>query len=175
MKRIYLIAALVLVLGLAPAVIKLIEPAPRMDIDIHLQPVAYDMPIRGAARGLAINDYFQDRKMPLAGYGEYMVAAADRNGIDWRILPAIAIRESSGGIHACGFNPFGYGSCKGEVGKFESWEEAIDVVSEALGSGRYYSGKDLRAKLETYNPPSIVPTYADEVIAIMKKISPGDV
>ena len=104
-----------------------------------------------------------------------MVAEADRNGLDWRLLPAIAIRESSGGLHACGFNPFGWASCKGTIGKFKSWDEAIEVVAKNLGghnpnTAHFYGGKDTRGILTAYNPPSIVPHYADEVMAIMLQI-----
>lgn len=105
--------------------------------------------------------------------GGKMVAIASTYDIDWRLLPAIAIRESSGGLHACGYNPFGWASCAKPIGVFNSWDEAIETVGGALGKGHAYAGKDLRAKLETYNPPSIVPTYADEVILIMNKIGPN--
>ena len=113
--------------------------------------------------------------MPLAGYGAKMIVEADRNGLDWRLLPAIAVRESSGGLHACGFNPFGWASCKGNIGKFENWDRAIEVVARNLGgnnpnTAHFYGGKDIRGILEAYNPPSIVPTYADEVVGIMSQI-----
>lgn len=125
-------------------------------------------------RAKAIDSYFEKKKMPLAGYGGIFVREADKNGIDWRLLPAIGVRESSGGLHACGSNAFGWSSCKGV--DFGSTEEAITTVARHLGGNatstrRYYSG-DTRAKLNSYNPPSIVPTYTDEVISIMQAISP---
>lgn len=120
-----------------------------------------------------IDNYFGKRNMPLAGTGKVMVEAAEKYGIDWRLLPAIAVRESSGGKEACGKNPFGWGSCQKGIGTFTSWAAAIDTVAKALGTGKYYAGKTLRQKLETYNPPSIVPAYADEVMAIMESIGPA--
>lgn len=60
-----------------------------------------------------------------------MVAAADRHDIDWRLLPVIAILESGAGRHACGYNPFGYASCRVT---FSSWEEAIEVSARTLAS-----------------------------------------
>jgi hypothetical protein len=119
-----------------------------------------------------IDAYYAKHNLPLEGYGMEMVLAAETHNLDWRLLPALAMRETTGGKFACKFNPFGWGSCK--IG-FESFSEAITSVAAHLGgnnprTARYYKGKDVRGILTTYNPPSVVPTYADEVISIMKKI-----
>ena len=131
----------------------------------------------GDTRAERIDNYFLERRMPLAGHGKDFVEEADKNGIDWRLLPAIGVRESSGGKEQCGNNPFGWASCRGD--NFPSIEEAIRTVSRHLGGNAtstrsYYSG-DTRSKLNSYNPPSIVAAYTDEVIAIMQKISPEEV
>ncbi|MBM6707100.1 hypothetical protein H6A68_08660, partial [Bifidobacterium pullorum subsp. saeculare] len=47
-------------------------------------------------RADAIDVYFKARNMPLEGMGMKMVLEAEKNNIDWRLLPAIAIRESTG-------------------------------------------------------------------------------
>lgn len=116
-----------------------------------------------------IDAYFTAHKMPLAGYGAKFVAAADANGIDWRLLAGISVKESSGGLHIAtdSFNPFGYGS--GTI-RFNSYDEAITVVSEALGHASYYTGKSTEDKLKTYNPPSVEPLYSQRVINIMDSI-----
>jgi hypothetical protein len=121
-------------------------------------------------RAEKIDAYFKKRNMPLAGYGAKMVAAAEENNIDWRLLPAIAIRESSGGIQACGFNPFGWASCKVT---FKSYNEAITTLGRNLGGNNpntaaYYSGPTER-KLYHYNG-TVVPTYTQEVLDIMEHI-----
>lgn len=126
-------------------------------------------------RAEKIDQYFKDRNMPLAGYGKKMVEVADKNDIDWRLIPAIAVRESTGGKHACKsvtFNPFGWGSCK--IG-FKSYDHAIEVLGKNLGgnnpnTSRHYSDKDVEGILKTYNPPHIVPQYANQVINIMDAI-----
>ena len=122
-----------------------------------------------------IDTYFTNNKMPLAGYGMKMVLAAEKNNLDWRLIPAIAIRESTGGKFACKsvtYSPFGYGSCKLN---FKSYDHAIEVVATSIGGNNprtasYYKNKNTRQILQTYNPPSVVPTYADEVIRIMNRI-----
>lgn len=119
-----------------------------------------------------IDAYYARGSMPLEGYGMKMVLESEKHDIDWRLIPAIAVRESTGGKFACKNNPFGWGSCR--IG-FKDYNEAIEVVSAHLSgdmptTSRYYKGKSIRGILEAYNPPSVVPTYADEVIAIMEKI-----
>ncbi len=123
----------------------------------------------------AIDTYFKDRSMPLEGTGMTFVLVAEKYGLDWTLLPAIAVRESSGGKAACGYNPFGWGSCK--LHNFGSYGQAIEALGKNLGganekTARYYAGKSTKDKLYYYNG-TVVPTYPDEVIAIMKKIGTG--
>lgn len=119
-----------------------------------------------------IDTYFKERSMPLKGTGMTFVLVAEKYGLDYRLLPAIAIRESSGGKAACGFNPFGWGSCK--LHNFKSYEDAIEALGKNLGganqkTARYYAGNSTYEKLYHYNG-TVVPTYPDEVIAIMDYI-----
>jgi hypothetical protein len=113
---------------------------------------------------------FREAKYASIRPGQKMVQEEDKNGIDWRLLPAIAVKESSGGLHMCRNNPFGWASCKIE---FESVDEAIETVARNLGGNNprtkaYYSG-DTRAKLQSYNG-TVEPAYPGRVIAIMEKI-----
>ena len=127
----------------------------------------------------AIDNYFRARKMPLEGMGMKMVEEAEKNDLDWRLLPAIAIRESTGGKFACKkvtYNSFGWGSCR--FG-FKSNEEAIETVAFNLGGNhpkteRHYNNKTTKQILRAYNPPSIVPRYAEQVMSIMNHIGDAD-
>lgn len=129
------------------------------------------------AKALAIDTYFKTRGMPLAGTGMTMVEEAGKNGLDWRLLPAIAVRESTGGKFACKgatYSSFGWGSCKIS---FSSHGENIEVVAKNLGgnnpnTARYYADKTMVQKLRAYN--SVVPRYAEQVIDIMDAIGPAD-
>ena len=145
---------------------------------IKIEPTASvndeELQITASIHATLIDLYFASRGMPLAGYGKEMVEAAETNGIDWRLLPAIAVRESSGGLQACGANVFGWASCKRT---FKTIEEGIQTVARHLGgnatsTATYYRGKITRQILEAYNPPSIVPDYARQVEAIMDAIAP---
>ena len=128
-----------------------------------------------AKKAQAIDAYFKKYDMPLAGTGMKMVLEAEKNGIDWRLLPAIAVRESTGGKHACKKvtnSFFGWGSCKIN---FKSTDSAIETVALNLGGNNpntdhHYAGKTTKEILQKYNPPSIVPRYADQVMDIMDVI-----
>lgn len=121
-----------------------------------------------------IDAYFAKRNMPLEGYGAKMVEEAEKNNLDWRLLPAIAIKESTGGKFACGSNPFGWGSCKL---KFKNFDDAIETVARNLGGNnpnteRYYKDKTTREKLHHYNN-SVVPTYTAGIFEFMDLIENG--
>lgn len=126
-------------------------------------------------RAQAIDDYFASRNLPLAGYGMKMVIEAEKNGLDWRLIPAIGMRESTGGKFACksaDYSPFGFGSCRID---FDSYDHAIEVVARNLGGNNprtkgSYANKTLVQKLKSYN--SVIPTYTKEIFSIMNKISP---
>ena len=122
-----------------------------------------------------IDAYYAKYNMPLEGYGMKMVLEAEEHGIDWRLIPAISVRESTGGINQCkkaSFNPFGWGSCR--IG-FKSYDHAIETLAMNLGgdnpnTATHYDNKSTHEILQKYNPPSVVPKYAEQVIAIMEKI-----
>jgi hypothetical protein len=121
----------------------------------------------------AIDAYFEANDAPLLGHGMKFVLEAEKNEIDWRLLPAIAMRESTGGKHACkkaSNSVFGYGSCKMS---FDSIDESIEIVARSLGgnnpnTARHYDDKTTIEILKKYN--SIIPGYAKQVVKIMKAI-----
>lgn len=122
-----------------------------------------------------IDAYFRDRGMPLAGYGAKLVAEAEKNGLEWTVVAAIGVRESTGGKFACKNpkapnNAFGYGSC---AFGFESTDYAIEKVARTLGgnspaTAHHYDG-DLRERLDIYNGYAVA-SYADDIFGIMQKM-----
>ena len=143
--------------GLIAAIVNFLTPAPAE------AEVADD-------RAARLDAYFAKRDMPLEGYGAKFIEVADKNGMDWRLMPAIAIRESSGGKHLLNNNPFGWGSCKIN---FKSDEEAIEIVAKNLGGNnpntdQHYADKTTKEILQKYN--SVIPTYAEKVMKVMDEI-----
>lgn len=128
-------------------------------------------PVIPDERPARIGRYFAERSMPLEGFGANFIEAADRCDLDWRLLPAIAVRESSGGKQACGNNPFGWASCRAD---FESVEKSIEIVGANLcgfnpRTEAYYKNKTTYERLWNYNGTSNQ-KYPDEVISIMEKL-----
>lgn len=118
-----------------------------------------------------IDAYFESKSLPLAGYGMQFVLVAEKYGLPYNFLPAIAMRESTGGKFACYSNPFGWGSCKI---KFDNFDQAIETVGRNLGganpkTARYYGFTDIKKKLYYYNG-TVIDGYEDQVISIMGKI-----
>ena len=129
-----------------------------------------------------IDAFFASYNAPLAGYGMKFVTEAEKNGIDWRLLPAIAMRETTGGKQACKNpkapnNNFGWSSC--QMG-FKSVDDSIEHISETLGGNNsnvkhYKVGMTTEQILKKYNPDYVVPGYSKQVIQIMKMIDPSAV
>ncbi len=113
--------------------------------------------------------FFRKFNCPDFNYGliDTYIHAADQNGIDYRILPAISVQESSCGRHypLRTNNLWGWDSAR--TG-FASIPEGIGFVSAQLAGGRYYAGKTIDQKLRAYNPN---PVYAGKVERLMKEIS----
>lgn len=86
------------------------------------------------ARSLVLRNYFTSQESPLAPYGDFFVYIADKNGLDWTLLPAIAMQESNAGKHVPenSFNPFGWAIHSNMSLKFSSWEEAIETVGKGI-------------------------------------------
>ena len=129
----------------------------------------------------AIDAYFKGHNMPLEGMGMKMVQEAKKNGLDYRLLPAISARETTGGRNLCHNpkaknNPFGWGSCR--IG-FSSISESIEVIARHLGGNMestadHYDNKTTEEILEAYNPKDIVPHYVKQVKSIMENIGPAE-
>ncbi|NCU28459.1 MAG: hypothetical protein EOM85_02200 [Candidatus Moranbacteria bacterium] len=129
------------------------------------------------AKADAIDDYFASKGAPLSGYGMKFVEEAEENDIDWRLLPAIAMRETTGGKFACKSakapnNNFGWHSCKSG---FSSVEASIEYISKTLGGNNdnvlhYHSEMTTEQILKKYNPDSIIPGYSKQVMKIMDSI-----
>jgi hypothetical protein len=96
--------------------------------------------------------------------------AATKYQLDWRILPAISLQESTCLKHYPGDtnNPFGFGSSTG-LYRFASIPAGIDYVTGQLANGSPYAQKTTLDKIATYGPHSN-PQYAPEVYKYMREI-----
>jgi len=134
-------------LGL-PAVVGLGHEVPKANVD-------HDPRLR------RLQEFFGERDCPLREAAADFLIAADRNDLDWRLLPSISIIESSGGKDYRKNNVFGWDSCREG---FTSVREGIQFVAAQLANSKRYKDKSLDNKLSTYNP---LPDYPQRVKAVM--------
>jgi len=93
------------------------------------------------ARIEIVRQFFAKYKSPLEPYAQNIVEDADKYGLDYRLLPAIAMQESNlcQKIIADSYNCWGFGIYGKKVTRFESYPEAIDTVTRTLVKN-YVSG-----------------------------------
>lgn len=111
-----------------------------------------------------IKEFFRRHNAPVAGLAEEFLKAADTHGLDWRLLPSLALVESAGGRTARNNNIFGWNPARIH---FATVEEGIYTVAKFLADGSFYKGKNLDQKLWTYNP---VRGYRERVKAVMAEL-----
>ncbi len=105
---------------------------------------------------------------PVAALSEDFVRAADANNLDWRLLPSIAVIESSGGKAYKNNNIFGW---DGGEKVFATVKSGLELVAFKLGRSPLYRRHDSLGKLRIYNERE---DYAPAVLAVMNRISPHE-
>jgi hypothetical protein len=134
--------------------------------DLNIKKIEYEFD----PRVYKLRIYLDSRNSPLSEYSEIFVQEADKNKIDWRLIPAISGVESSFGIHIPNKSFNAYGWANGEY-NFSSWEESISSVSAAINNKYYEKGANNIIKIsKRYAPPS--KTWAGKVKYFMNKIDP---
>jgi len=116
--------------------------------------------IAADARPLLLQAFMLRHDSPLTQYADTFVAEADRYGLDYRLVPSIAMCESNLGKHVplkAGFNAFGIavftGTNKGK--NFDSWVSSIQWVSKYIKEQYYDKGYiDLKDIGAIWAPPS---------------------
>ena len=117
--------------------------------------------IEGQVLGIKIDDsrpYIVAKFLkgtPLESYSEEIVKASDKYGIDYRLIPAIAMKESGGGaaVDEASHNAWGF-----ENGKtyFSSWDNAINTVAMTLKLRYIDKGLTSPEQIMTvYAPPAL--------------------
>jgi len=110
------------------------------------------------ARSLIVTNWLKAYRAPLAPYGDAFIKAADKYGLDWRLLPAISMKESGGGraIPENSYNAWGWGIYGDQVIRFDSWEDGIYGVAAGLKKSYLDQGLTTpEAIMAKYTPPSL--------------------
>ncbi len=109
--------------------------------------------------------FFRHYNCPAPHYIPEYLRASDGYQLDYRLLPAISLRESGCGVaYRMANNHWGYHP---DRQSFPTVEMGIDYVARQLAQGFYYQGKSLEQKLFVYNPR---PAYPIEIQRIMRQI-----
>ena len=111
--------------------------------------------------------FFEKRGSPAKEHVHDFILAADRNKLDWRLLPSISFVESGGGKEYRNNNILGWGSCKE---KFPSVKAGIHAVAGRLSTSNLYKNKGVEGILRTYNSNA---DYPSRVKRVMYSISPA--
>ena len=100
---------------------------------------------------------------PLASKAEYILDISEKYGLDWRLIPAISIVESTGGRYCFrSYNAF----CWGRM-SFSSFEQAIETVARGLSTG--YRTDNPYTIAYKYNP--VTPeSWGSKVSGLMSQI-----
>jgi hypothetical protein len=120
----------------------------------------------GDARVLLLSQFMARHGSPIAPYADIIVAEADRFGLDFRLLPAIAMCESNLGKHIPSkdsYNAWGVAVFTGQASgkKFDNWISAIQWVSKYVKEQYYDRGySDLRDIGAIWAPPSVENGYS---------------
>lgn len=119
-------------------------------------------------RVINLRNFLEKYNSPLAIYAEDFVKYADKNNIDYRLVPAISGVESTFGkkIPYDSYNAYGWAN--GDY-KFESWSDSIAIVSSVLKEKYIDKGAVTVQQISRiYAPPST--TWGGNVSFFMSKI-----
>ncbi len=132
-------------------------------------PIAVEAVSQKDPRWILVKQFFLTNGAPAHRYTDDFLIAADRNGLDWRLLPSISIIESGGGREARNNNMFGWDNCRV---RFRTAKEGIYRVASWLKYSSLYRKKtSVDQILWTYNPRK---DYTKKVRALMAQLGPLD-
>lgn len=123
-------------------------------------------------RAANLRNFFRNYNSPLYDYAEVLVQVQDKYGIDYRVLPAIAMQESEGckkippGSHNC----WGWGIYGDKVTMFSSYPEAIETVAAGLKKNYVDQGLYTASAIMERYTPSSPGTWANAVNFFLKAL-----
>lgn len=104
-----------------------------------------------------LKQFFRNHNSPLYDKAEFIVATSDKYQFDYRLLPAIAMQESTlcKAIPPNSHNCWGWGIYGDSVTRFSSYEEAIETVAKGIREEYIDKGLVTASKImEKYTPSS---------------------
>lgn len=110
---------------------------------------------------------------PLTSYAENIVDAADKYGLDWRLLPAIAMQESTlcKKMPRDSYNCWGFGIYGKKVTRFAGFDEAINTISKTMAEEYHGQGLLSPSEIMSKYTPSNQGVWAENVSYVMDRIA----
>src|ERR1700742_778076 len=125
--------------GLALAIASTADQTPPIQVTVAPDP-----------RAPRLERFFHRYNCPAPYHVSEYLRASDGYNLDYRLLPAISIRESLCGVSERQMNNF-WGYHPDRL-SFPTIEAGIDYVARQLAESPFYRGKSLTEKLFVYNP-----------------------
>lgn len=121
----------------------------------------------------SIENFLKTYGSPLVPFSEFIVSTSDKYGLDYRLLPAVAMQESNLCKKAPvnSFNCWGYGIYGGKVLSFSGFEEAIETVARGLAKNYKNQGLLTPKEIMTKYTPNNTNNWAYAVEYFMQKLT----
>ena len=125
---------------------------------------------------LTVKRFLTTYGSPLVDYSDYIVEVSNTYGIDFRLIPAIAMQESNlcKKAPSDSYNCWGYGIYGGKVRHFSNFKEGIETVAFSLSQDyvkKGYTTVDQIMSKYTPNNTNDWSTAVSHFMAQMEKIS----
>src|SRR3989344_7463255 len=123
-------------------------------------------------RAANLKSFFRKHNSPLYNYADKIVEVSDKYKFDYRLLPAIAMQESTlcraipPGSHNC----WGWGIYGNNVIRFTSYDEAIDTVANGIKEQYLDKGLTTASKIMAKYTPSSNGSWAHAVNTFLKAL-----
>ena len=120
-----------------------------------------------------LESFFAKHESPLYPYARLIVEQAHMYGIDYRLLPAIAMNESTlcKNIHENSYNCWGWGIYADKVTRFDSYEDAIRVITKGIRQQYYDRGMSSPSSImRAYTPNSPNGVWATKIEWVYRQI-----
>lgn len=151
-----------------------IEEIALLDEQVSYSGASGTLSITPDKRVTALDEFFKRYGSPLLPYSDVIVQMADTYGVDYRIVPAIAMQESTGCkfIPENSYNCWGWGIYGSTVTRFKDYPDAIETVTKGLKKNYIDKGlvtpEDIMTK---YNPSSPNGAWAKGVGFFFNKLT----
>ncbi len=125
------------------------------------------------ARKEIVRTFFKRYKSALLPFADDVVDTADKYGLDYRLIPAIAMQESTGCKNEPkgSYNCWGFGIYAKKVTKFDNYKEAIDTVTKTLALQYKAKGLETPEEIMTKYTPGSNGSWAEGVKIFMNQLT----